>query len=345
MAKINVLVVDDSALMRKIIGDVVSSDKDLFLIGTAENGLDAIHKTQALRPSVILLDLQMPILDGFEALKQIMARWPTPIIILSAFTKKDATLALDCLNLGAVDFISKPGGTISKNLDDIGNELLRKIHIAAKVNVNAIPYACASKIQFHKEKGVVADKMIGIVSSTGGPGTLAQLLPILPQRFNSAIVVVQHIPSTFLSALAKRLDGICALDVKEAEEGEKLLTNRIYFAPTGTHLVITNERRIHLNEDPPIMGLRPCGDLMLQSAANVFGKNMLAVVLTGMGNDGTLGVKQVLSKKGRAIVQDKNSSIVFGMPKSVIDAKLVGTGNVLSIDKIAERMITFAGET
>ena len=340
MGKIRVLVADDSYFMRKVISDMIVSDPALSVIGTAANGMEAVKEAKGLRPDVITMDVQMPLMDGFEALKQIMAFHPMPIIMLSAFTKDGAALTLDCLHAGAVDVVEKPGGTVSLNMDDVKAELLRKIKVAANAKVKKTEYVPSIK-KIRKPSGLPAKKVIGIVSSTGGPSTVAKLLPLIPSDINAAIVLVQHMPGLFIGSFVNRLDSVSALGVKEAKNGEPLLCGQVYVAPGGTHLEITKLGKISLVDSAPIMGLRPFGSKMLSTGAAAFGRGMVAVVLTGMGNDGLEGAKAVKKSGGTVLAQDEETSIVFGMPKEVIDAGCAD--KVLSPDKIAEELIRLAG--
>jgi len=342
MAKIRVLVVDDSPFMRRVISEIISADPGMMVADTADNGFDAVRKTRQLAPDVITMDVQMPIMDGLEALRQIMAYKPTPVLMLSAFSKEGADITLDCLQSGAVDFVFKPGGTVSLHLDDVKSELLRKVRIAAGAKVKKIDYSPAPK-KMKKPRGTSAKKLVCIVASTGAPSILAKMLPMLPPDLDAAVVVVQHMPIVFISSLTARLDAVCALSVKEAEDGELLRTGHIYLAPGGVHLRISLAHGVSLSESAPIDGLRPYGSLAMSSGAEAFGKDTIGVVLSGMGSDGLEGAKKVKEKGGMVLVQDEDSCVVFGMPKMVVDAKLAD--KVLPPEKIAEEIIKKMGRS
>lgn len=324
---IKVMVVDDSFFMRKLISDMLNSDPDIKVIDTARNGEDCLKKLEKIKPDVITLDLIMPGESGLETLKHIMAEHPTPTIMFSAYTSKDADITIKCLDSGAVGFVLKPSGTISLDVAKVREELLKEIKIAATANIKKIKFLLTKKPVKHviKPSAVVMDKVIVIGSSTGGPAALELLLPEFPFNTPAGILIVQHMPSKFTKSLAERLDTMTDIEVKEAEEGDIIEAGRAYIAPGDFHMIVEKKEVrgsikavISLNKNPLVKHLRPSVDVTMLSVADVYGENAIGVVLTGMGDDGTDGMHAIKAKNGKTIVQDEDSSLIFGMPKQVI---------------------------
>ncbi len=340
MKPIRVLVVDDSAFMRKVISDIVNQAPGLEVVGIARDGADALKKIQDLKPDVITMDIEMPVLDGMSALEKIMQNNPVPVIMLSSLTREGAEKTMKALELGAVDFIAKPSGQISLDIDKIQNQLVEKIFIAADTknkiaNISTsprpireiVPNLPRSKINLdHKQ----LNKIVLIGTSTGGPKALQEVIPTLPASIDAAIMIVQHMPPGFTKSLAERLDSISRIKVKEAEQGEKVVPGCAYIAPGDSHMLVKShgfgqERSLNivLDKSPPRGGHRPSVDNMMESAAEQFWAHMVGVIMTGMGSDGAEGIKEIKGKKGKNIAEDKSSCIVYGMPKAAAETGTV----------------------
>ena len=323
-----VLVVDDSAFMRKIIKKMINSDPHLTVVGTAFDGLNALKKIPKLEPDVITLDVNMPRLDGLSTLKAIMQDYPKPVIMLSATTQEGAETTFKALKLGAVDYIPKPSGQISLDIEQIRNELVTKIKTAAQANIVKREPADYSPIETKKE---IKEKIITIGASTGGPPALEEILVQLPEN-TPPILIVQHMPSGFTNSFAKRLDRMCSFKVKEAIDGETVEPGQAIVAKGGYHMTITKFGGIQLDIGPPEHGMRPAVDPMMRSAAEAYGSETIGVILTGMGRDGSAGLNYIKMRGGRTMAQNEETSTVFGMPKVAIEEGHVD--KVLPLSKI-----------
>lgn len=337
-----VLVVDDSAFMRKLISEFLTSTKHLEVIGIARNGEDAIAKIKRLRPDVVTLDVEMPKMNGIDALRRIMEECPVPVVMLSSTTIEGADETVKAMELGAVDFVAKPSGTISLDLHKIQDEMVEKVVAASKVNVAKITRGFqresandagigsverTEKLPVDRTWNVNSPKMILIGTSTGGPRALQNVLTGLPRQLDAPIVVVQHMPPGFTRSLANRLDGQALIHVKEAEHGEILEKGTAYIAPGGVHTKVVEtggQLSIQLSKEEPKNGHRPSVDILFESASLIRNYAKIAVVLTGMGADGSEGLVK-LKEQGevKAIAESRETCIVFGMPKSAIATELV----------------------
>ena len=357
MKQINVLVVDDSAFMRKLISDFLTTDPLITVIGTARNGADGLKKVRELKPDVVTMDVEMPVLNGLEALKQIMAEHPVPVIMLSSTTKAGAENTVTAIQNGAFDFIAKPSGAISLDLHKIKDELIRKVILASKIsrkqlinlattrNLSTKHEERYSKIELSKpsklnnaNKDTYTKKVICIGTSTGGPRALQKVLTKLPSNIDAGILIVQHMPAGFTKSLANRLDSICSITVKEAEDGESIEKGTAYIAPGGFHLKVKQTSRnlvTHLEKSEARNGHRPAVDVLFESISEVTEYKKIAVIMTGMGSDGTQGLI-TMKKKGHvtAIAESQETSIVFGMPKAAIATKLVD--EIHDVENIAD---------
>jgi two-component system chemotaxis response regulator CheB len=335
--EIKVLVVEDSAFMRQLIKDLLAEYKNIK-IETASNGKIALQKIKEMNPDVITLDVEMPVLDGLSLL-EIMKNdnFFIPTIMLSRLTQKDGETTMKALELGAIDFIPKPEtGLMAIELDKLGQELFDKITLSAKVKK---PITNFNKNQPVKIKNAfIIPKVVLIGASTGGPGALYDIFSRLP-KINVPILVVQHMPSGFTSSLAKRLNDISDLEVKVAEEGDFLKPGTVYIAPGDYHMTVNNDTFINLNQGPTVKGVRPSIDVTLKSLAGVYGGRILSVILTGMGNDGSEGVRDIKKLGGKCIAQDQDSCIVFGMPEAIIEDK--NADSVVPLNKIPEEIVHY----
>ncbi len=337
--KIRVLVVDDSALMRRVICNLLEEDPDLRVVGTAVDGIEAIERVLELKPDVVTLDLEMPRLDGLQTLGYLMSEHPTPCVMLSAFTPSGAEATLKALEYGAADFIQKPSGSISLNLERVKEELIAKIKVAKGIDLKRLTFRDGEAKPKPLDIGKAAydaelaanttpsrvERLVLIGCSTGGPRALGELIPALSKNLKAAVLVVQHMSAGFTKSLAARLDRDSAISVKEAEEGEILRNGVVYLAPGDWHMEIEKkgfEAKVRLNQKPPQLGVRPSVDVLFASVAAAYGDKVLALVLTGMGRDGTRGLKVLKEKGAKTLVQDESSCVVFGMPRSAIQAGL-----------------------
>jgi len=343
MEKTKVLVVDDSAFMRKIISEMLKEDSDIEVIGTAKDGKEALKYTIENSPDVITMDIEMPGLNGLQTLKYIMQEKPTPVIMLSAYTQKGADITMQALENGAFDFVCKPSGEISVDIKKIQKELIEKIKLAKTVDIKKIKFYDTEKIKEplnEKKEGLKVKILVIIVSSTGGPKALSDLIPKLPRNLNAGFLVIQHMAPGFTTSLASRLNSQSLMEVKEAENGDEIKPSRILIAPGNFHMEVKKDGEIYkveLNQKPPKLGVRPCADITILSAVKNFEGKILCVILTGMGKDGALGSEKVKAKGGVIIAQNKETSVIFGMPKAVIDKGIVN--RVVPIDIMSDTII------
>jgi len=341
--KIRVLVVDDSPFIRRVLKDIINSDPELEVCCEAQNGVEAIEAVKTLKPDVITLDIEMPQLNGLDALKFIMSKYPTPVIMISSLTQEGAEATIRALEYGAVDFIPKPSSYLSTGIKELRFEIIAKIKEAAKIPPRFLKFRRIRLLESQKkirEKKEVAKSIIAIAASTGGPQSLLQVIPKLPAEIKSGILIVQHMPPGFTKSFAQRLDRVSKIDVKEAEDGEVVEEGKAYVAPGDFHMEITirtEKPRITLNKKPKIHGVRPAADPMMISAARAFGRKTIGVVMTGMGRDGAQGLAEIKKRGGITIAQDKETSIIFGMPKAAIELGVVDY--IVPLDKIAETIV------
>jgi len=340
---IRVLVVEDSAFMRRIISDIIREHPEIEVIATARDGVDALEKIKKSKPDVVTMDLEMPRMDGMETLQKIMAKNPLPVIILSSHTKIGSEVTLKSLDAGAVDIISKPAlsssGTASESIEELKNVLPQKIKAAAMAQVKLISAekpgeGKAKNIpQVTKQVDEAARVIVAIGASTGGPKALEALFSRFPANLPATVLLSQHMPPGFTFSFAQRLDMLSPLRVKEAEEGDALLKGRALVAPGGYHLVIKNGRA-HLDTGPRVNFVRPAIDVMYQSLLTCEQK-ILAVIMTGMGRDGTDGTVALKKKKEDTIVivQEPDTALIPSMPAAVIKTGLCDAR--MSVEKMA----------
>ena len=315
--------VDDSALMRKLIPQILERDNMIQVVGTAMDGQFALKKIGDLRPDVVTLDLEMPRMDGMETLREIMKRYGLPVIIVSAHTKAGAAATFRALSIGAFDFVAKPKDALSAQLEDIAKELSTKIRVAAASGkIRPAVAETAMPVQKTKLEHRIAEQAVAIGLSTGGPNALRYLLSQLPSEFPAAVLVVQHMPEGFTEPLARRLDETSALQVKEAQSGDLLLAGRVLICPGNRHIKI---RRMPLGniavltDEAAVKGHRPSVDVLFRSLAQEFGPDGVAVLMTGMGEDGADGMGEVKAHGGTTIAQNEESCVVYGMPRAAIE--------------------------
>lgn len=346
---VRVLIVDDSLFARKILTDILSSDDDILVVGEAKNGKEALEKIPVLKPDLITLDIVMPVMDGIVTLEKIVSQYNLPVIMVSNLTQEDAILTLEALDKGAIDFIPKPKNIFSLNKQTIRTQIIDKIKMAAKCNVNVKPIMRAlddavkesptSKSSLKDSKDGF-DYIIAIGSSTGGPKALQQVIPLLPKDINASIVIVQHMPPKFTKSLAERLNNISNINVKEGEDGDILTKGNCYIAPGDFHMEVVQRGKdyvIRLNKDEPIKGLRPSVDVLMNSVAKLDGINKIGVIMTGMGADGSKGIVSLKKSNGFTIAQDEESSVIFGMPKAAINTNCID--KIVPLNHIADEII------
>jgi two-component system, chemotaxis family, protein-glutamate methylesterase/glutaminase len=342
-----VLVVDDSAFMRRLISDIISGSDEFTVIGTARNGLDAIKQVHALTPDIVTLDVEMPELDGIQTLGYIMSESPRAVVMLSAMASGGSDdLTIRALELGAVDFVHKPSGPISPDLASISEKLFAALRAAAVVNLGGVQaLARAAPARDSAPAGTTfATFAVVMAASTGGPRALAEVVPGLVRALDAAVLIVQHMPRGFTASLAQRLDYLSALHVAEARDGEPIVHNRVYLAPGGLHMRASlrdGGAVIALDESPTVWGVRPAADPLFRSVADVFGARAVGVVLTGMGRDGADGLRRLRQAGGKAIIQDRDSATIYGMPQAALAA--AGADRVVPLGQVAGVVAEFVG--
>lgn len=332
--KIKVLVVDDSAFMRKALSGMLERDPRLSVVGVARNGEEAIQKVAELKPDVVTMDVEMPGMNGLDALRQIMATSPLPVLMVSSLTEEGAKETLLALEFGAVDYLPKQLEGVATNITAVEQELIAKVLGAAKAKVvrrssaataaaakTIIKPAIGGSLTASSVSATRGMKLVAIGCSTGGPLALQEILPLFPADFPAAVLIVQHMPVGFTRSLADRLDQAAALRVKEAEPGDALTVGQALLAPGGFHMTLDANDRIALNQNPTVHGVRPAIDVTLTSIVQRYRAATIGVVLTGMGRDGTNGALLVRGAGGRVIAEAESSCVVWGMPRSVVEAE------------------------
>jgi len=317
-----VLVVDDSALMRKLIPKIIERDESIEVVGTAMDGNFGLKKIEELAPHVITLDLEMPGMNGIDTLKEVMRRWRLPVIVVSSHSTAGAAITLKALGLGAFDFVAKPAD-VSARMPEIADALISKIKAAVESN-SFRPRLMPEGTRAAKSRNLAAPptRVIAIGVSTGGPNALQYLFSQLPAEFPGSIVVVQHMPDSFTEMFARRLDETCAMRVKEAQSGDLLIAGRGLICPGNRHIKVKKlplGNVVVLSEDAPVQGHRPSADVLFRSMAEEFGSTAVAVIMTGMGDDGANGMGAVRAGGGITIAQSQESCVVYGMPKAAIE--------------------------
>jgi two-component system, chemotaxis family, protein-glutamate methylesterase/glutaminase len=331
-------VTDDSMFMRAAIEKTLVAH-GFEVVGHARDGRDAVDKAVALGPDVITMDYNMPRMNGAEAVRAIMQARPTPVIMFSAHTRQGARETFEALGAGAVDFCTKPDGEVSIDLSRIAGELITKLRAAAASQPRALAPVITAKPATPPAPVTLppmGPRLVVIAVSTGGPAALSRLIPALPANTRFATLVVQHMPATFTRVLAERLDGMSAVSVREARHGDLPLPRSVLIAPGDRHVVFDPNGTVVLTGDPPVNGCRPSADVTMQAAARVYGRRTIGVVMTGMGKDGAAGVLAIKQAEGRTLAQDRETSVIFGMPRAAIDTGAID--HVVALDDIAQRL-------
>lgn len=333
---VRVLVVDDSGFFRRRVCEILGADPHIEVIGSACNGLEAVEQAARLRPDVITMDIEMPVLDGISAVRRIMASNPTPVLMFSSLTYEGARATLDALDAGAVDFLPKRLEDIARNREDANRVLRARVYALGSRGVRnhravpaRAPAARPSAVSAARHRSVV------IGTSTGGPAALQRLLPALRADYPLPLLLIQHMPASFTAAFAERLDQLCAIRVKEAADGEPVLPGVAYLAPGGRQMLVERHGgaiRLRVTDSHPEVTYRPSVDVCFASAARAWPGGVLAVVLTGMGSDGREGARLLKASGSQVWAQDERSCVVYGMPQAVVGAGLAD--RVLPLDEI-----------
>jgi two-component system chemotaxis response regulator CheB len=346
--RVRVLVVDDSALMRKLIPTILERDPSIEVIGTAMDGAFALKKIEELHPDVITLDLEMPRMDGIETLRLIMRRAPMPVIVFSTHSKEGAYSTFKALALGAIDFVAKPRDAAAGHLDAIAVELIEKIKVAKRASGRKIHANIAVETQPPQKKSSRAtlppSRIVAIGISTGGPNALQYVLSQIPADFSATILIVQHMPEGFTEMFAKRLDECCALDIQEARSGDLLLAGRVLICPGNRHIMVRRMPRgdmAVLSDGPPVNGHRPSADVLFHSVAREFALTSVGVLMTGMGDDGAEGLGAIKAAGGMTVAQSEDTCVVSGMPRAAI---LKGYANkIVPLESLSAFLVSHCG--
>lgn len=349
---IKVLVVDDSIFMRKIIGSILKRYEDIEIVAYAKNGLEAIEMNKEFSPDIITMDVEMPKLNGIKALKQIMQEKPTKVIMLSSLTQEGASETIEALNSGAYDFVSKPVGGLYLELRKVENELVEKIRESQKVNVSLL-----NKFKYNEKQEVKPslgkflrtsrslnssekDMVVCIGISTGGPNALHKIIPELPEDINAGILIVQHMPPRFTKSLADRLDVLSKVKVREAKDGDLVEKGLVLIAPGGLHMTVEQrglDKVVRLSKEPSNYIHKPSVNVLFQSIAEVYKKNSVALIMTGMGDDGAEQIKNIKEKGGITIAQSKETCVVYGMPRVAVEKG--GIDFIVDLEKIPDKLL------
>jgi two-component system chemotaxis response regulator CheB len=350
LKKIRVLIVDDSAFMRKVLETILITDENVQIVGHAKDGREAVRLSESLKPDVITMDINMPVMDGLQATAEIMTTNPRPIVVVSSESRQGAASTLRALELGAIEFVAKPSSGIDLDMHSVREDLLRKVRLASKVRVVRSASRIASAITNSAGKSIswqpapasrptlaaTNDQRFPVVvlaASTGGPATVMRLAPGFTRDFPAAVILVQHMPAAFTTQYATQLAEFTGVRVKEAENNETLVPGTFYICPGGQHLRVMPTGRFQLDGNTGrLNGYLPNIDITMESVAAFAGPLSIGVILTGMGNDGTAGASAIKSAGGMVLAQDEATSVIFGMPAEAIKAGAVS--QVLGIDNI-----------
>lgn len=333
-----VLIVDDSALIRSLLAGIIRQCSELELVGAAADPFIAREMIRQFKPDVITLDIEMPRMDGLTFLEKLMAARPTPVIMISTLTHSHAEATLRALELGAVDFIEKPSLGVAAAFGEYADVIIEKLLAAAKASLHDRSRAQVNPVSY-KTPVVGAEKIIAIGASTGGTEAIKSVLLQLPPNI-PGIVITQHMPAGFTESFAKRLDRLTRLTVVESQGEERILPGHVFLAPGDKHLTVVrmgNTYMTRLNDDPPSLRHKPAVDLLFNSVASAAGRNVVAVLLTGMGKDGAQGMLNIKQQGGHTIAQDEKSCVVFGMPREAI--RIGGANEITALSDMGEVIV------
>ena len=311
-----VLIVDDSPFIRRMISDWLKPEPDIEIVGQCKDGNEAVEMTKSLKPDVITMDVEMPKRDGISALREIMQECPTAVLMVSSVTVEGAKLTMKALELGAVDFVTKPQGGSSLKFVEAKEELISKIRATKGVRLSPFKQPLAKVGQVRRN----TDRVFVIASSTGGPKALASLWTALPKDFPAPILIVQHMPEGFTASLAQRLDSLGTVPCKEATERDKVTRGLALLAPGGKHMTVDKDGKIVLDTRPSLHGVRPAADFLFETASEVYGNKVVGAVLTGMGRDGAAGAVAIRNAGGFVVGESEETTAIYGMPKAAKEA-------------------------
>lgn len=337
--RIRVMIVDDSLFMRAAIKKILEGDPRVEVAGVAKDGAEAVTAVDSIKPDVITMDFNMPRMDGAEAVRQIMKKRPTPVVMLSAHTREGAKETFEALAAGALDFLTKPSGEVSADFQKIAPVLIDKVLMAS----TAIPREVVPARPPTPKVNPMAvtwpptgPRVVVVGVSTGGPSALSRVLPALPGDTPFAMIVVQHMPAQFTATLAERLNGQSAIEVREAKEGDRPRQGLALIAPGDAQLTIGEGGVLHVGDGPEVNGCKPSADVTMKDAARIFGRRCVGVIMTGMGRDGADGLAAIKAAGGRTFAQDKATSVIYGMPRAAVELGVVD--EILALDEIAGRL-------
>lgn len=342
---VTVLVVDDSAFMRKAITGMLNSDPDIRVIGEAVDGEDAILKVKTLVPDVVTMDIEMPRLNGLDTLRNLMRNTPVPVIMVSSLTEEGARETIKALEIGAVDFVPKHLSGNIVNITNIKNDICSKVKVVgrSKYKMKSLTYSGPAAVlspDFRARQNTNRVKIVIIGSSTGGPKSLQDVLPRLPNNFPAGIIIVQHMLPLFTASFARRMEELCHMEVREAKDGDLIKPGLALIAKGGSNLIVergkTGEVHVKMTSEPATVHM-PSIDVAMESVARTYAESALGVIMTGMGHDGCEGLKMIKKMNGRAIAQDEETSVIFGMPKAAINSGVVD--KIVPLGKIADEII------
>lgn len=343
--KIRVMIVDDSALMRQVLGSLLARDPAIEVVGTAADPYAARDKIRQLQPDVLTLDVEMPRMDGLSFLEKLMRAHPMPVVMVSSLTEAGCETTLRALELGAVDFVTKPKLDLRERLPEVAHEVVEKVKAAAAARLRTPVALRGDQVVPAPVRAAMlrtTQQIIAVGASTGGTEALKEFLTVLPPDC-PGVVVVQHMPEKFTRAFADRLDGLCTVRVKEAEDGDRVLAGHVLIAPGGQHMRLTREGAIYLvrlNSEPPVNRHRPSVDVLFDSCAEFAGSNAAGVIMTGMGDDGARGLLAMRRAGARTLAQDEATCVVFGMPRVAIE--IGAAQRVLPLGQLAEAVLGLA---
>ena len=355
MNRIKVMIVDDSAVVRQVLTATLGEDPVIEIIGVASDPVFALEKMGRGWPDVIVLDVEMPRMDGITFLKKLMAERPTPVVICSTLTEKGAETTMQALSAGAVGIVAKPKAGLKQFLHDASDDLISAVKAAARANVQRLaPVPVLAKVEPKLTADAIlspadhamaqtTDRVVAIGTSTGGTQALERILSALP-RVSPGLVIVQHMPEKFTGAFAERLNTLCEIEVREARTGDRVMPGRALIAPGGKHMLLKRsgaQYHVDIVDGPPVSRHRPSVDVLFRSVAKSAGRNALGIIMTGMGDDGARGLKEMRDVGAKTLAQDEASCVVFGMPKEAI--RLGGVERIASLERIPHEIVGYAG--
>jgi two-component system chemotaxis response regulator CheB len=339
--KIRVIIVDDSLFMRAAIKKILDGDPRFEVTAVCKDGVEAVDKVTTMGADVVTMDYNMPRMNGADAVRAIMAKRPTPVLMLSAHTRDGARETLEALSAGAIDFLTKPSGEVSADFHKMGPALVEKLASVAQgrpriEKAGPAPRSTLNPSALLNTWPPGGPRVVVVGISTGGPSALTQVVPALPADTSFAMLIVQHMPAQFTAALAERLDSLSGIEVREAKDGDRPRQGIALLAPGDRHLEIGEGGVLHLSDGPPVNNCRPSADVTMKAAARVFGRRAIGLLMTGMGRDGADGLAAIKAAGGHTFAQDRDSCVIWGMPRAAVELGVVD--EELPLDQIATRL-------